>query len=111
MLFSAGVVGINLTQANRVFLMEPCFNPAHEAQAIGRVHRLGQTRPVENVRLIVVDSIETRLQDALEQKYGDDPATTTLGGSDREGDGLPPLEGAAALVGSIRSDKAAVAEE
>jgi SWI/SNF-related matrix-associated actin-dependent regulator of chromatin subfamily A3 len=32
----AGAVGINLTQANRMFLMEPCFNPALERQAIGR---------------------------------------------------------------------------
>lgn len=37
----AGAVGINLTQANNVFMMEPCFNPAAEAQAVGRVHRLG----------------------------------------------------------------------
>ena len=36
----AGAVGINLTQANRVFLLEPCFNPALEAQSIGRVYRL-----------------------------------------------------------------------
>lgn len=36
----AGAVGINLTQANRVFLLEPCFNPALEKQSIGRVYRL-----------------------------------------------------------------------
>jgi superfamily II DNA or RNA helicase len=36
----AGAVGINLTQANRVFLLEPCLNPALEAQSIGRVYRL-----------------------------------------------------------------------
>ena len=36
----AGAVGINLTQANRVFLLEPCLNPAMEQQSIGRVHRL-----------------------------------------------------------------------
>ena len=42
----AGACGINLTQANQVFLLEPCLNPALEAQAIGRVHRMGQTRKV-----------------------------------------------------------------
>ena len=42
----SGAVGINLTAANHVFLMEPAFNPALEAQAIGRAHRMGQTRPV-----------------------------------------------------------------
>ena len=42
----SGAVGINLTAANHVFLMEPAFNPALEDQAVGRAHRMGQTRPV-----------------------------------------------------------------
>ena len=42
----SGAVGINLTAANHVFLMEPAFNPALEAQAIGRAHRMDQKRPV-----------------------------------------------------------------
>jgi hypothetical protein len=54
----AGAVGINLTQANRIVLMEPSFNPALEAQAIGRCHRLGQKRPVETIRLIAKGSFE-----------------------------------------------------
>ena len=69
-IYRAGAVGINLTQANHVFLMEPSFNPALEAQAIGRVHRLGQKRPVEIVRFIVNDSIESRMVSFLEKKYG-----------------------------------------
>lgn len=48
-------------QAHRVFLVEPALNPALEAQAIGRVHRLGQKRQVEIIRLIVDNSIETRI--------------------------------------------------
>ncbi|OEU08432.1 Helicase_C-domain-containing protein, partial [Fragilariopsis cylindrus CCMP1102] len=66
----AGAVGINLTQANRIFLMEPSFNPALEAQAIGRCHRLGQKRPVETIRLIVKDSFEERMANFIEKKYG-----------------------------------------
>ena len=58
----AGAVGINLTAANRVFLLEPHLNPALEAQAIGRVWRLGQTRPVKIYRLIIKDSVEERMQ-------------------------------------------------
>lgn len=42
----AGAVGINLTAANYIFLMEPCLNPALEDQAIGRSWRMGQTRQV-----------------------------------------------------------------
>jgi hypothetical protein len=50
--------------------MEPGFNPALELQAIGRVHRLGQKRKVEIVRLIAKDSIETRICAFLKHKYG-----------------------------------------
>ena len=49
----SGAVGINLTAANHVFLMEPAFNPALEAQAIGRAHRMGQTRPVVVKKLYI----------------------------------------------------------
>lgn len=41
-----GSVGINLTAANHVFLMEPAMNPAVEVQAIGRVYRMTQKNPV-----------------------------------------------------------------
>lgn len=50
--------------------MEPGFNPALEKQAIGRVHRLGQKRNVEIIRLFVKDSVETRICKFLEMKYG-----------------------------------------
>mmetsp|Transcript_22611 Transcript_22611/g.39700 ORF Transcript_22611/g.39700 Transcript_22611/m.39700 type:complete len:193 (-) Transcript_22611:154-732(-) len=66
----SGNCGINLTQANKVFLMEPSFNPALEAQAIGRVHRLGQKRDVEIIRLVISDSFESRMVGFLEKKYG-----------------------------------------
>ena len=68
--YRAGAVGINLTQANRIFLMEPSFNPALEAQAIGRCHRLGQKRAVETIRLIVEHSFEERMTNFIEKKYG-----------------------------------------
>ena len=41
-----GAVGITLTAATRVYLLEPCFDPAAEAQAAGRIHRLGQVNDV-----------------------------------------------------------------
>lgn len=55
--------------------MEPCFNPALEQQAIGRVHRLGQKREVEIIRLIQKDSIESRIITYLERKYGSSSTT------------------------------------
>eukprot|EP00814_Leptocylindrus_danicus_P022439 CAMPEP_0116044192 /NCGR_PEP_ID=MMETSP0321-20121206/26858_1 /TAXON_ID=163516 /ORGANISM="Leptocylindrus danicus var. danicus, Strain B650" /LENGTH=157 /DNA_ID=CAMNT_0003525251 /DNA_START=505 /DNA_END=978 /DNA_ORIENTATION=+ len=67
----AGAVGINLTQANRVFFMEPALNPALVTQAVGRVHRIGQTRQVQIVRLVMKDSIEERMEIFLKRKYGD----------------------------------------
>jgi len=55
---SAGGLGLNLTAASRVYVMEPAFNPAAEAQAIERVHRLGQTRAVQITRYIMDKSFE-----------------------------------------------------
>ena len=57
----SGAVGINLTAANHVFLMEPAFNPALEAQAIGRAHRMGQTRPV-TVKKFYIKVCSTAIQ-------------------------------------------------
>jgi superfamily II DNA or RNA helicase len=50
--------------------MEPCFNPALEAQAVGRVHRLGQKRSVEIIRLLISDSVDSRMVEMLEKKHG-----------------------------------------
>jgi SNF2 family DNA or RNA helicase len=57
----AGGLGLNLTAANKVFVMEPQFNPQAEAQSVDRVHRLGQTREVEVIRLIMRDSFEENM--------------------------------------------------
>ena len=49
---------LDLTVASRVHLLEPQWNPAVEDQALARVHRMGQHRPVVTMRYIVSDSIE-----------------------------------------------------
>ena len=54
----AGGQGLNFTAANKVYVMEPQFNPGVEAQAVDRVHRLGQTRDVHIVHYIMRDSVE-----------------------------------------------------
>ena len=58
---TAGGLGLNLTAASKVYVMEPQFNPAAEAQAVDRVHRLGQTREVTNIRFIMSDSFEEKM--------------------------------------------------
>jgi hypothetical protein len=93
--YRAGAVGINLTQANRIFLMEPSFNPALEAQAIGRCHRLGQKRPVETIRLIIEDSIESRMSNFIMKKYGRsavDSSSSSQLGDDADGDAIMKKE-------------------
>ncbi|KAK9805422.1 hypothetical protein WJX73_004034 [Symbiochloris irregularis] len=58
-----GAAGLTLTAASTVILMEPSINPALEAQAAGRVHRLGQTRPTRVIRLLVEGTIERAVLD------------------------------------------------
>lgn len=64
----AGGLGLNLTAADYVFLLDPWWNPAVEAQAIDRTHRIGQTRPVFAYRLIARDTIEEKILTLQESK-------------------------------------------
>ena len=57
----AGGLGINLTQANYVILLDPWWNPAIENQAMDRAHRLGQKRVVSVIRLISQHTIEEKI--------------------------------------------------
>ncbi len=64
----AGGVGLNLTAAKRVFMMDPWWSFAVEAQAIDRVHRMGQESEVKVVRFIIGGSIEGRMLKIQERK-------------------------------------------
>lgn len=64
----AGGVGLNLTSASRVFIMEPQYNPAAVAQAVDRVHRLGQHRPVKTAQFIMKGSIEEKILELAKKK-------------------------------------------
>ncbi|MCA9781931.1 MAG: SWF/SNF helicase family protein, partial [Candidatus Eremiobacteraeota bacterium] len=57
----AGGVGLNLTAAGYVFILDPWWNPAAEAQAIDRAHRIGQQNRVVACRLIAKDTVEERI--------------------------------------------------
>ncbi|KAF8629639.1 hypothetical protein AX15_003370 [Amanita polypyramis BW_CC] len=64
----AGGVALNLTEASRVYLMDSWWNPAVEYQAMDRIHRLGQRRPVQAIKLVVEDSLESRIVQLQEKK-------------------------------------------
>lgn len=64
----AGGLGLNLTAASRVYVMEPQYNPAAVAQAVDRVHRLGQTREVRTIQFIMKDSIEEKILELGKKK-------------------------------------------
>jgi len=57
----AGGFGLNLTEADYVYLLDPWWNPAAEQQAVDRTHRIGQTRPVNVIRLVAADTIEEKV--------------------------------------------------
>lgn len=64
----AGGLGLNLTSASYVFILDPWWNPAVEAQAIDRTHRIGQTRAVFAYRLIAEDTVEEKILELQEAK-------------------------------------------
>jgi len=64
----AGGTGLNLTAAGYVFLLDPWWNPAVEAQAIDRTHRIGQTQPVFAYKMIASDTVEEKILDLQSSK-------------------------------------------
>jgi len=64
----AGGLGLNLTAAEYVFLLDPWWNPAVEAQAVDRAHRIGQTKPVFAYRLIAKDTVEEKVLELQKSK-------------------------------------------
>jgi len=64
----AGGLGLNLTAAEYVFLLDPWWNPAVETQAIDRAHRVGQTNQVFAYRLICRDTVEEKILELQKQK-------------------------------------------
>ena len=64
----AGGTGLNLTAADTVILYDPWWNPAVELQAADRTHRIGQTRPVSTLKLVMRDSVEEKVLALQERK-------------------------------------------
>ncbi|MCP4115338.1 MAG: DEAD/DEAH box helicase [Desulfobacteraceae bacterium] len=83
----AGGVGLNLTEAGYVFLLDPWWNPSAENQAVDRSHRIGQDNPVTVYRFITKGSIEEKV--ALLQKKKTAMVQAVVG--DGDGDGAKPF--------------------
>jgi SNF2 family DNA or RNA helicase len=64
----AGGLGLNLTAADYVFILDPWWNPAVEMQAIARAHRIGQTKPVFAYRLVAKETVEEKVLELQEKK-------------------------------------------
>ena len=86
----AGGTGLNLTEADYVIMLDPWWNPAVEAQAVDRTHRIGQTRNVIVYRLVAKGTIEEKVMALKERKAaltasvldGDDLASSALTADD-----------------------------
>jgi len=102
----SGAVGITLTAANIVYMMEPCLNPALEEQAVGRVHRMGQLRPVTVKRLWISNSVEERITKVVKVRCRqgaqaavvEEPAAAVRGRGRQTGAG-------STVAGALNSDK------
>ncbi|MBM7515478.1 DEAD/DEAH box helicase [Nocardioides nitrophenolicus] len=89
----AGGTGLTLTEADYVFVLDPWWNPAAEAQAVDRAHRIGQTRHVHVYRLVASDTIEEKVMELKARKAelfaqvidGDGAMSTSIGADDIRG--------------------------
>ncbi|KAM0523216.1 hypothetical protein ACHAPE_001710 [Trichoderma viride] len=84
----AGGVALNLTEASRVFIIDPWWNPAAEWQSADRCHRIGQTRPCTITRLCIEDSVESRM--VLIQEKKTSMIHSTVNSDDKAMDTLSP---------------------
>ncbi len=89
----AGGVGLTLTEADYVFVLDPWWNPAAEAQAVDRAHRIGQTKHVHVYRLVAGDTVEEKVMELKARKAelfaqvidGDGAMSTSIGADDIRG--------------------------
>ncbi|ODA79140.1 hypothetical protein RJ55_04732 [Drechmeria coniospora] len=86
----AGGVALNLTEASRVFIVDPWWNPAAEWQSADRCHRIGQTRPCTITRLCIEDSVESRM--VLIQEKKTSMIHSTVNADDKAMESLTPQD-------------------
>ncbi|NBW38882.1 MAG: DEAD/DEAH box helicase, partial [Cytophagia bacterium] len=64
----AGGLGLNLTEADYVFILDPWWNPAVEAQAVDRAHRIGQKKKVFTYKFITRNTVEEKILELQQRK-------------------------------------------
>ena len=64
----SGAAGLSCTEASEAFLLEPCLNLGLEAQAIGRIHRIGQRRHARVTRLVAENTVDDTLMSIIERR-------------------------------------------
>jgi len=102
----SGAVGLTLTAASHVFILEPNMNPAVEAQAIGRAYRMGQTSAVSVYRMVVKGTVEERIQKMLESRnQAQAPAGGAGPGQHKRDNAMADMTEAAAGAANIYSAK------
>ncbi|EDQ90124.1 uncharacterized protein MONBRDRAFT_24613 [Monosiga brevicollis MX1] len=92
MTLRTGGVGLNLTAASHVILVDPWWSPAVEAQAIDRVHRIGQDKPVTIKRYIMRDSIEERILALQKRKRALVHSALTRNATERQAERMSDLK-------------------
>jgi len=107
----AGGFGLNLTEADYVFLLDPWWNPASEAQAVDRAHRIGQAKQVMVYRLVASDTIEEKVME-LKARKGELVASILDAGLDVGLDASPDADaaGSRATEGLTADDLRALLE-
>jgi SNF2 family DNA or RNA helicase len=86
----AGGFGLNLAEADYCFVLDPWWNPATEAQAVDRAHRIGQTKTVMVYRLVARDTIEQKVMDLKARK--EELFASVVGGEALAAGALTPEE-------------------
>ncbi|KAF3904061.1 hypothetical protein ABW20_dc0106560 [Dactylellina cionopaga] len=86
----AGGVALNLVEASQVYIMDPWWNPSVEWQSGDRIHRIGQTRNCRITRLVIEDSIESRIIELQEKKAN--MINATIGADQGAMDKLSPAD-------------------
>lgn len=86
----SGGVGITLTAADHLYIMEPCVNPALERQVINRAYRIGQKRVLHVKRLVMANSIEARIIEANKKRDEENHANANGGNGNGNEDSSSP---------------------